>query len=189
MQYAHFRKSDLTHHRTRGNTMKTVDIRKFQRPITAFVKESLETFSEENPETQICTVALHGDAFYGMVYLSVDTPENCAEYVRKWGKEMPVGIDEAGKYCENIGDMIEVATFRLPGYPDNFAPIGKEQPPNDFITIDGSKRRVEEGEGDEAMNILLLPLLKMILAEFEPFDQLRRAAPFRAGVYMKEEPS
>jgi hypothetical protein len=166
-----------------------IDLRELREPLAADVRKSLAAFSSQHPNTPISTVALWGDGVHGTASLHVDTPHHSAAYVKEWQKKGTdwYGKDGQGPYCNNCWGMAHcIGEYRFPGYPD-LSPAGIDAPV-DYITLDGSRQRPEENEGELGRHRMVFPLLKSVLAEFEPFRQLCRVAPFRVGVQMRDSP-
>jgi hypothetical protein len=164
-----------------------IDLRKLREPLAADIRNSLSAFSAQHANTPICTVGLWGDGFHGTASLHLDTPDHSAAFVEQWLKNGPdwYGEDGQGRFCNNCWDMPHcIGEYSFPGYPDLYQ--AEVDAPVDYIAIDGSKLRAEADEGDEGKNRIVFPFLRVVLAEFEPFRQLPRIAPFRIGVQMRD---
>jgi hypothetical protein len=164
-----------------------IDLRKLRKPLAADIRKSLAAFCAQHPNTPISTVGLWGDGFHGKASLHLDTPEHSAAFVKEWLKNGAAwyGEDRHGRFCNNCWDFPHcIGEYRFPGYPDLYQVDADA--PLDYITLEGPRERAEADEGDEGKNRLVFPFLKVVLAEFEPFGELSRVAPFRAGVQMHD---
>jgi hypothetical protein len=169
-----------------------IDLRKMRKPLANDIGASLLAFSSQHQDTPICTVALFGDGFHGRASLFLDTPDHSAASVQ-WCVEKGLdwyGEDDQGRFCESPCDFpCLIGEYRFSGYPDLYktgsdGPARGMHPAVDYITLEGVKVRAEAAEGNEGNNRIVFPFLRAVLASFEPFAQLSRAAPFRAGVRM-----
>jgi hypothetical protein len=164
-----------------------IDLRKLREPLAADVRKSLIAFSTQHPNTPISTVGLWGDGFHGTASLHVDTPDHSAAFVKKWLKNGPdwYGEDSQGRFCNNCWDFPHcVGEYSFPGYPDLY--LAEVDATVDYIILDGTTERAEKHEGDEGKNRIVFPFLKVVVAEFQPFPELSRVAPFRVGVQMRD---
>jgi hypothetical protein len=164
-----------------------VDLRNLREPLVADIRNSLEEFLAEYPNTPICTIGLFGDGFHGSASLHLDTPDHSAAFVKEWVENGIgwCGEDSQGHYCNSCWDFPHcIGEFAFSEYPDLYQ--AEVEFPVDYINLDGTKAHAQEAEGDEGMHRILFPLLKAALRSFEPFGQLYQVAPFRVGVQMRD---
>jgi hypothetical protein len=165
-----------------------IDLRKMRKPLADKIGASLLAFSSQYRHTQICTVGLVGDGFHGRASLHLDTPDHSATSIQRWAKNGPdwYGEDDQGRFDNSPCDFpYRIGEYRFAGYPDLYKTgLMPGHPTVDYITLEGAKVHVEGAEGNEGNNRMVFPFLRAVLASFEPFPQLSRVAPFRAGVRM-----
>lgn len=163
---------------------KTIDLRECLRSLPGQILESIGSFIRTHSNTPICTVSLWGDAFHGSASLHLDTAEHSAAHVARFmdDEESWPGTDRVGFFCNNSWDMAHcVGEFEFEGYPNLY----ETDPPIEYVTLDGSRRRVEE-ESNRSLNEVVFPALRELLKSLYPFSQLHQDAPFRAGVKMQD---
>jgi hypothetical protein len=150
------------------------------------LRRSLLWFRSRWPD-EISTVGLFGDGFHGTGSLHLDTPKQSAKLLQKMRRKYGVtelGRDEAGDYSNACWDFRHcVLEFTFPGYP-NLYEAGDEIV--EFAVLDGAITIVRREEGNEELNGAMFPFLKAVLKSLEPFAELRRIEPFRAGVEMHD---
>jgi hypothetical protein len=164
-----------------------IDLRKIREPLADDIRKSLAAFSAQHLDTPVCTVGVFGDGFHGAASLYLDTPDHSSAFVKEWRDQGPAwyGRDSEGTFCNSCCDFPHcIGEYEFLGYPDFYE--ADIDAPIDYITIDGVRERVEAEEGDEGKNRIVFPFLKIVVAEFEPFRQLSRVAPFRVGVQMHD---
>jgi hypothetical protein len=157
-----------------------VDLRQRRERLLADIRASLATFSDQHPHVEICTVGLWGDGFHGTISLHLDTPTHSQSYVDEWRERgIPAyWADDEGEFCLNCYDFqYHIGEYELLDYPDYYETDSEE--PIEYINLDGSRSSVDRDQGNEAFHSILFPFLKEVIALFEPFPQLNRAAPFR----------
>jgi hypothetical protein len=169
-----------------------IDLRELREPLEAFIRKSLADFSAEHPDVEVCTVGLSGDGFNGWAAMQFDTADHSAAFVEESVRNGSnwYGQDSRGRFCNSPYDFAYGAdeayffNFSLFGYPDLYEV--EEDEPLDFVMHDGTTRRRDPDAGDEDLQEIVVPLLRTTLVKFEPFAELRKSAPFRAGVWMPD---
>lgn len=124
-----------------------IDLRHSVEPLAASIRESLDCFTAQHPNTPVSTVGLWGDGFHGSASLHLDTPEHSAAFVNKWLKNGSAwyGEDEKGRFCNNCWDFPYcISEYGFRDYPDLYQ--GEADAPVDYIALDGREERVQAEE-------------------------------------------
>lgn len=167
----------------------------FECRVLDLLERAVTRFGSEHPQQEVSAIAIYGEGYYGGFHVSIDTPENNARVVKKWGGrgEPWVGQDHVGQFNNSPTDFAFHAfeTWYPTGWLESIDEIVEEEGLLTLKNSHGSEIQVDlECDGDDAINEPLFQELTAILAKFggqmESMAKVNAAATFRLGVRMHD---
>ena len=158
-----------------------IDLPEILGHLVPLVKAEFNTFTNEHPGAEICTVGLYGDGFHGWLGLWVDTPANRDATVAQWSEQGWVGKDVHGEFGDNGPDFAFCVADAIPfeGFPDRYSLANGTELHVRGLRGEVTTLQVGTSGDAESHAAIAEPLIRAIATELGSFDLLKRAEPFR----------
>ncbi len=167
----------------------------FEYRVLDLLDRAVSRFARDYPKQSVSAVAIYGEGYYGGFHVSIDTPENDAKMVAKWGPrgEPWIGQDHRGQYNNSPADFTFHAfdSWYPKGWLDRIDALTEG---NGVMTLKNSRGSAIQidlnSDGDEAINEPIFEELTTVLVKFgsqaESMAKIKAAATFRLGVRMQD---